>query len=36
MPYVIMAKDSPRVTPSLLCKKWPEPTAVSCTTRVAH
>ena len=33
MPYAIMDKGSPWITPSLLCKKWPDPSS-SRTTRV--
>ena len=36
MMYVIMAKGSPWVTPSLLCKKWPDPSSVPITTRLAQ
>ena len=35
MPYVIMARRSPWVTPSLLCKKWPDPSPMSLSTSVA-
>ena len=34
--YSIMSRGSPWVTPSLLCKKWPEPSPVSCATSVAQ
>ena len=36
MPYAIMAKGSPWVTPYLIFKKWPDPSSNSCTTRVAQ
>ena len=36
MPCAIMARGSPWVTPSLLCKKWPDPSPVSLTTSVAQ
>ena len=36
MPYAIMAKGSPWVTSSFLCKNWPEPSAVCLTTSVAQ
>ena len=34
MPYEFMAKGPPWVMPYLLCKKWPDPSSVSRTTRV--
>ena len=34
MLYAIMARGSPWITPSLLCKKWPDPSAVFLTTSV--
>ena len=36
MPYAFMARGSPWVTPSFLCKKWPDPYPMSLTTRVAQ
>ena len=34
MMYAIIAKGYPWITPFLLCKKWPDPSSVSRTTRV--
>ena len=36
MPYAIMAKGYPWVTPYLICKKWPDPTSEYCTNRVSQ
>ena len=36
VPYTIMARGSHWVTPSLLCKKLPDLSSLSCTTRVAQ
>ena len=35
MPYAIMARGSPLVTPSWLCKKWPDPSTVARATSVS-
>ena len=36
MPYAIMARESPWVRFSFLCKKWPDPSDVFLTTNVAQ
>ena len=35
MPYAILVRGYPWVTPSLLCNKWPDPYKY-CTTRVSQ